>query len=245
AGEYLRRTGDLDTIRSLWPNIKAALGWIENFGDIDKDGFVEYRRQRDTGLVNQGWKDSLDSVFHADGSLAEGPIALCEVQAYVYGAWKEAGYMAHRLGHKAERERCERKAEDIRRLFEQSFWCDDIGTYTIALDGRKEKCSVVTSNPGHALFTGIAGAERAQAVAARLMAPDMFSGWGIRTVATSAPRYNPMSYHNGSVWPHDNGLIALGFARYGLKEPVLRLTRTLMEAAGYIELKRLPELFCG
>jgi glycogen debranching enzyme len=245
AGEYLRRTGDLDTIRALWPNIEAALGWIENHGDIDKDGFVEYRRQRDTGLVNQGWKDSFDSVFHANGDLAEGPIALCEVQAYVYGAWKEAAFMARHLGGKADSEKYSKRAEDIRARFEQEFWCENLGTYALALDGNKKKCAVPTSNPGHALYTGIADAERAQRVAARLLEPDMFSGWGIRTVGQTAARYNPMSYHNGSVWPHDNGLIALGLARYGQKDAVLRVFRGLIEAASHVELKRLPELFCG
>jgi glycogen debranching enzyme len=245
AGEYLRRTGDLDTIRGLWTNIKAALDWIENHGDVDGDGFVEYHRQRDTGLVNQGWKDSIDSIFHANGDLAEGPIALCEVQAYVYGAWKEAAFMAHRLGLRSEWGKYELRAEAIRARFEESFWCEELGTYALALDGEKKKCAVPSSNPGHALFTGIADSERAARVAKQLLEPDMFSGWGIRTIGTSAARYNPMSYHNGSIWPHDNGLIALGMARYGLKEPVMKVFRGLMEAAGHIELRRLPELFCG
>lgn len=245
AGEYLRRTGDLETIRSLWTNIKAALDWVEHYGDVDGDGFVEYHRQRDTGLVNQGWKDSVDSIFHANGDLAEGPIALCEVQAYVYGAWKEAAFIARRLGLRSEWDTYDLRAEDIRARFEQSFWCEELGTYALALDGKKKKCAVPSSNAGHALFTGIADSERAALVAKQLLEPDMFSGWGIRTVGISAARYNPMSYHNGSIWPHDNGLIALGMARYGLKEPVLKLFRGLFEAAGHIELRRLPELFCG
>ncbi len=245
AGEYMRRTGDLETIRALWPNIKAALNWIETYGDIDGDGFVEYRRQRDTGLVNQGWKDSFNSIFHKNGDLAEGPIALCEVQAYVYGAWKEAGEMARRLGAKGESAKYDMRAEEIRARFEKVFWCEEMGTYALALDGKKRKCEVPASNAGHTLFTGIADSERAGRVAARLLEPDMFSGWGIRTVGTSAARYNPMSYHNGSIWPHDNGLIAMGLARYGQKEAVLKVFRGLFEAAGYIELRRLPELFCG
>lgn len=245
AGEYLRRTGDLATVRDLWPNVEAALGWIENFGDADGDGLVEYQRQRDTGLVNQAWKDSFDSVFHADGELADGPIAMCEVQAYVYGAWTEAAFIARQLGKKADAERYDAAAENIRALFERNFWCEDLRIYALALDGRKRKCTVVSSNSGHALFTGIADAERAQRVAARLLEPDMFSGWGVRTVGMTAARYNPMSYHNGSIWPHDNALIALGMARYGLKDGVLRIFAGLMEAAGHIELRRLPELFCG
>jgi glycogen debranching enzyme len=245
AGEYLRSTGDIDTIRGLWTNIKAALDWIAHYGDVDGDGFVEYHRQRDTGLVNQGWKDSVDSVFHANGELAEGPIALCEVQAYVYGAWKEASYMAHRLGYRSDWGKYDLRAEEIRARFEESFWCEKLGTYALALDGKKRKCEVPTSNPGHALYTGIADSERAARVAKQLLEPDMFSGWGIRTVGSSAARYNPMSYHNGSIWPHDNGLIALGLARYDMKEQVLKLFRGMFEAAGHIELRRLPELFCG
>jgi glycogen debranching enzyme len=245
AGEYLRRTGDVETIRGLWTNIKAALDWIEQYGDVDGDGFVEYHRQRDTGLVNQGWKDSFDSVFHANGDLAEGPIALCEVQAYVYGAWKEAAFMAQRLGLRSDWGKYELRAEYIRARFEESFWCEELGTYALALDGKKKKCEVPTSNAGHALFTGIADSERAARVAKHLLEPDMFSGWGIRTVGISAARYNPMSYHNGSIWPHDNGLIALGLARYGLKNEVLKVFRGLIEAGGHMELRRLPELFCG
>jgi glycogen debranching enzyme len=245
AGEYLRRTGDADFIAGLWPNILAALDWIETHGDVDGDGFVEYDRQRDTGLINQGWKDSVDSVFHADGTLAQGPIALCEVQAYVYGAWSEAAEMARRLGQPERRAKFQRRAEDIRARFEAAFWCEHLGTYALALDGQKRRCEVRTSNAGHALYTGIANPERAARVAAALMDPGSFSGWGIRTVASPASRYNPMSYHNGSIWPHDNGVIALGLARYGFKDAVLKVFTGLMEAAGQIELQRLPELFCG
>lgn len=245
AGEYLRRTGDLDFISGIWPNILRALDWIDTHGDVDGDGFVEYNRQRDTGLVNQGWKDSVDSVFHADGTLAQGPIALCEVQAYVYGAWNEAAAMARRLGYPDLRMRFEGRAEEIRSRFEQAFWCEDLGTYALALDGEKRPCRVRTSNAGHALYTGIASPQRAARVAATLMEPGSFSGWGIRTAAQTATRYNPMSYHNGSVWPHDNGFIALGLARYGFKDAVLKVFTGLMEAAGQIELQRLPELFCG
>ncbi|MFC5067705.1 glycogen debranching N-terminal domain-containing protein [Flaviflagellibacter deserti] len=245
AGAYLSRTGDVETIRSLWPNIQAALGWITNHGDVDDDGFVEYRRQRDTGLVNQGWKDSVDSIFHTNGDFAEGPIALCEVQGYVYAAWREAAAMARALGHDKNAITFDRRAEDIRKAFEEKFWIEELGTYAIALDGQKRPCAVASSNAGHALFTGIVHPDRAKRVAALLMEPESFSGWGIRTISTSAARYNPMSYHNGSIWPHDNGLIALGFARYGLKDAVLKVFKGLIEAAGEIELNRLPELFCG
>jgi len=246
AGRYLRRSGDVETIRALWPNVEAALGWIETFGDLDGDGFVEYQRQRETGLSNQGWKDSVDSVFHADGTLVQGPVALCEVQAYVYGAWCEAAFMARALG-KLERvaQGYADKAERLRRQFEETFWCEELGTYAIALDGHKRRCEVVTSNAGQVLFTGIADRDRAESVADVLMEPACFSGWGIRTLSANAPRYNPMSYHNGSVWPHDNALIAMGFAHYGLKTPVLRILQGLTEAAGFTPLRRLPELFCG
>ncbi len=245
AGEYLARTGDLKTIKTIWPNIVAALGWIENHGDVDGDGFVEYHRQRDTGLVNQGWKDSFDSVFHKNGDLAEGPIALCEVQAYVYGAWTKAAEMARRLGLDADARNYDSRAKTLRSCFEDVFWSEELGTYALALDGRKKPCEVVTSNSGHALLTGMVSPERAARVSARLIEPDMFTGWGIRTVGTGAARYNPMSYHNGSIWPHDNGLIARGMARYGQKQAVLKVFRGLIDAAGHIELRRLPELFCG
>jgi glycogen debranching enzyme len=245
AGEYYRRTGDTALIREIWPNILAALKWIDEFGDVDGDGFVEYNRQRDTGLANQGWKDSLDSVFHEDGSFAQGPIALCEVQAYVFGAWNAAAEMAVGLGRADEAAGFRGRAEDIRVRFEAEFWSEEIGTYALALDGGKRRCEVRSSNAGHALLTGIASAERAEQVTAVLMDPSSFSGWGIRTIATSGARYNPMSYHNGSIWPHDNGLIALGMARYGHKDAVLKLLTGLIDAAGKIELQRLPELFCG
>jgi glycogen debranching enzyme len=195
--------------------------------------------------VNQGWKDSNDSIFHADGALAEGPIALCEVQAYAYAARRHAACLARRLGQEPLAVRLDAAAERLRRRFEQAFWCEELGTYALALDGAKRPCRVVASNAGHALYCGIASPERARRVAATLLAPSSFSGWGVRTVATTGHRYNPMSYHDGSVWPHDNGLIALGFARYGLKAPILRIFQGLIDASAYIDLRRLPELFCG
>ncbi|HEX6979664.1 MAG TPA: amylo-alpha-1,6-glucosidase [Alphaproteobacteria bacterium] len=245
AGEYFRRTGDIETIRSLWPNIEAALAWIDRFGDVDGDGFVEYRRKSESGLDNQGWKDSRDAIFHADGRLAEPPIALCEVQAYVYGAKSRAASMARALGLQAVAARLDHEAQALRERFEQAFWCEDLGTYALALDGNKQPCRVRTSNAGHALYTGIAAPERAVRVAVALMGRTSFSGWGIRTVASTEARYNPMSYHNGAVWPHDNAIIALGFARYGLKDHVARLTRAIFDASIHMDLQRLPELFCG
>jgi glycogen debranching enzyme len=244
-GEYFIRSGDLDTVRELWPNVEAALNWIDTYGDRDGDGFVEYYRQTQEGLANQGWKDSHDAVFHSDGRTAEGPIALCEVQAYVYGAKRHAALLAGALGHHARAGRLQAQAMALRRQFEEKFWCEELSTYALALDGDKQACQVVASNAGQVLLTGIALPERAQRVADTLLSPSAFSGWGIRTVAHSAARFNPMSYHNGSVWPHDNGLIAMGMARYGQKEAAAQVFSALFDAASYMELRRLPELFCG
>lgn len=245
AGMYLERTGDKQTIQEIWPNIEAALRWIDDYGDIDGDGFVEYSRAMDSGLANQGWKDSYDAIFHADGREAEGPIALCEVQGYIYAAKQQAALMATSLGFAKRASELLLQAERLRLKFEEAFWCEDIGTYALALDGTKHTCRVLASNAGHALFTGIAAPERARKVAETLLNPDGFSGWGIRTVFRGQPRYNPMSYHNGSVWPHDNALIAIGFARYGLKAEAARVFAGIFNAARHQELKRLPELFCG
>jgi glycogen debranching enzyme len=243
AGQYLERSGDLDTIRSIWPNIKAALAWID--GASDTDGFLAYRRMTDRGLANQGWKDSFDSVFHADGSAAEPPIALCEVQAYVFAAKRGAARIARLLGEPELGARLETQAEALRERFEQDFWMEDRGCYALALDGDRRQCRVLSSNAGHALFAGIASPERAERVARLLTGKAFFSGWGVRTIASGEVRYNPMSYHNGSVWPHDNALIALGLARYGHKAEVLRIFEGMFGAADYDEFRRLPELFCG
>jgi glycogen debranching enzyme len=244
-GKYFERTGDLETVRSLWPNVEAALEWIDRYGDRDGDGFVEYYRQTTEGLANQGWKDSCDAIFHRDGRSAEGPIALCEVQAYVYGAKRHAAVLAGALGRQARADSLTAQAKQLREQFEAKFWCDELSVYALALDGDKRPCRVVTSNAGQVLLTGIASAERAERLARTLLSPTIFSGWGIRTVALSEARYNPMSYHNGSVWPHDNGLIAMGLARYGHKQAAAQIFSALFDAASYMELRRLPELFCG
>ena len=246
AGAYLDRTGDLDTVLELWPHIEAALHWIDTYGDRDGDGFVEYGRRNPEGLVNQGWKDSSDSVFHATGELAVGPVALVEVQAYAYGAWRAAATMARRLKRRSDEIAAMiQRAKDLRIRFDQAFWDGALGTYVLALDGDKRPCRVRTSNAGHALFTGLALPERAAEVVQVLMQPSSFSGWGIRTLASTEVRYNPMSYHNGSVWPHDNALIGAGMARYGFRAEASRICKGLFEASTYIDLKRLPELFCG
>jgi glycogen debranching enzyme len=244
-GEYFVRTGDLETVRALWPNADAALRWMDTYGDRDGDGFVEYYRQTKEGLANQGWKDSQDSIFHSDGRIAAGPIALCEVQAYVYGAKRHGALLAGALGQHALASSLQAQAMALRARFEEKFWCEELSVYAIALDGAKEPCRVVSSNSGQVLLTGIASPERAELVSRTLLAPDMFSGWGVRTLAMSAARYNPMSYHNGSVWPHDNALIAMGMARYGQKEAASKVFGALFDAASYMDLRRLPELFCG
>jgi glycogen debranching enzyme len=245
AGLYTEQTGDLETLHELWPNIEAALNWIDGPGDPDRDGFVEYHRANENGLVNQGWKDSHDAIFHADGSTAQGPIALCEVQGYVYAAKRLAALGARRLGKAALGAALDAEAASLAERFEAAFWCEDMGTYALALDGQKRPCRVRTSNAGQVLFSGIASPERAEAVMRDLMRPSFFSGWGIRTVAREERCYNPMSYHNGSVWPHDNSLIAAGFARYGHKSAVDRVFKGLFDAASYMDLRRLPELYCG
>jgi glycogen debranching enzyme len=245
AGAYYERTADRAFAEALWPHVEAALGWIDRYGDRDGDGFVEYQRQSGAGLVHQGWKDSDDAVFHADGSPARGPIALCEVQGYVYAAWRAGAALAAVLGRGERADALARQAEILRERFERAFWCEELSTYALALDGDKRPCRVRTSNAGQCLFTGIVGPERAGRMAEILLSPESFSGWGVRTVATSEARYNPMVYHNGSVWPHDNALIAHGLARYGLGDAALRIWTGLFGAGMYFDLHRMPELFCG
>jgi glycogen debranching enzyme len=245
AGLYVDRTDDERTLQELWPSIEAALQWIDGAGDPDGDGFVEYERISERGLLNQGWKDSLDAVFHADGSQATGAIALAEVQAYVYAAKRAAARCSRRLGLLDFAERLDAEAEELAIHFDHAFWCPEIDSYALALDGEKRQCRVRTSNAGQVLFTGIAPTHRAVRIADELMRPRFFSGWGIRTVASGEARYNPMSYHNGSIWPHDNALIAAGFARYGVRASVETIFRGMFHAASYMEFRRLPELFCG
>lgn len=245
AGLYLERTGDMATIRAIWPNIMAALSWCDTSGDADGDGFVEYARETEAGLANQGWKDSHDSIFHADGSLAVGPIALCEVQGYVYAAKRAAATLASALGERSIAVILFEQAATLQTRFHESFWCEEIGTYALALDGAKKPCRVRSSNAGHALFAGIADPAYALRVADTLTGPEAFSNWGIRTISQGENRYNPISYHNGSVWPHDNALIAQGFGRYGLKGHAAKVFSGMFDAATYQDLLRLPELFCG
>ncbi len=245
AGAFYERTADRPFLEALWPHVERAIHWIDTLGDRDGDGFVEYYRRSPHGLVHQGWKDSVDAIFHANGVLADGPIALCEVQAYVYAAKRQAAVLAAALGRVERAGELQRQAEALQRRFEEVFWDDELSTYVLALDGEKRPCRVRTSNAGHCLFAGIASQEHASRVAQTLMGEDFFSGWGIRTVAGSEVRYNPISYHNGSVWPHDNALIAAGMARYGMKDRALKILASLYDASLFVDLARLPELFCG
>jgi glycogen debranching enzyme len=245
AAAYFRRTGDLTFLRTLAPNIQRALRWIEDYGDVDGDGFVEYARRTETGLIQQGWKDSHDSVFHADGVLADAPIALAEVQGYVYAAWHAAAEIATALGEPEQAEAAKRKATALRARFAEAFWDAKLSTYVLALDGSKRPCRVRSSNAGHTLFTGIALTEHAPKVVETLMREESFSGWGIRTLDADERRYNPMSYHNGSVWPHDNAMIAVGLARYGFADSALRVFEAQLAASRFVDLRRLPELWCG
>ena len=245
AGQYLSRTGDLDTIRELWPNIERGLAWMRDYGDRDGDGFLEYRRETEKGLQNQCWKDSFDSVFHADGHIPNGPIAMAEIQGYAFSAYRNAAYCADRLGNPTEASRLRDLASGLQERFAAAVWCEDIGTYAIALDGAKEPCRVRTSNAGQVLWSGIASPERAKRVSDSMVSPAFFSGWGIRTLAQGEARFNPMSYHDGSIWPHDNSLIAAGMARYGHMEQVETVFTGLFDTATYMDLRRIPELFCG
>lgn len=244
AGHYWKRTGDDKLIRDLWPHIEAALRWMDKFGDRDGDGFIEYYRASSSGLVNQGWKDSGDSIFHADGTLCRGPIALVEVQAYAYEAKSLAAEMAQSLGLTEQGAELRRQALELKARFEANFWSDDLGSYVLALDGDKRQCRVLSSNAGQVLRSGIAHADRARRVAEAMLSPRMFSGWGIRTLSDAEARYNPMSYHNGSVWPHDNALIAAGLS---LVHPatVERVFAAMLDAATQMHQSRLPELYCG
>lgn len=245
AGYYYQATADLEFIKKIWPHIKFALEWIKIYGDTDQDGFIEYNRHSSDGLINQGWKDSHDSVFHEDGTFAKGPIALCEVQGYVYDAKIRASELAFILGEEELSKNLLLEAKTLREKFIQSFWCEEISSFALALDGEKRQCKVLSSNAGHCLFSGIAIPEHARKVANILFKKNMFSGWGIRTIASNEALYNPMSYHNGTIWPHDNALIALGLARYGFKGMIAKILTGIFQVANYMDLNRLPELFCG
>lgn len=245
AGRYWQRTDDRDFIAQLWPHIMRAMEWIERYGDSDDDGFIEYSRHSERGLVQQGWKDSDDTVFHRDGSLAEPPIALCEVQAYVYEAYQLGAELATVLDHQDIAARWRGRLMPLAEAFDRAFWLEDIGTYALALDGNKRPCAVRSSNAGHALYCGIAQPARAARIAAGMLSDAGFNGWGVRTIFAGEARYNPMSYHNGSVWPHDTAIVAAGLARYGYTDAALNILSGIFNASTFFDLGRLPELFCG
>jgi glycogen debranching enzyme len=243
-GEVSRWGFGPDAIAALLPHADRALEWIWSYGDRDGDGFVEYARLNDRGLINQGWKDSWDGVNFADGRLAEAPIALCEVQGYVYGAYMARAWMAYDGGDEALAADLRARAARLKKQFNEQFWLPERGYYAIALDKDKRPVDACASNMGHCLWNGIIDEDKAPLVVERLMSPEMFSGWGVRTLASDMGAYNPASYHNGSVWPHDNAIIQAGLLRYGFVEEAQRISTALLEAAEYSE-GRLPELFCG
>jgi glycogen debranching enzyme len=243
--EYERWTADEDLVDRLWPNALAALEWIDEHGDADADGFVEYERQSERGLTNQGWKDSSDAIRYQDGTLAEGPIALVEVQGYVYAARRGLARLARLRGDASLAAEQDAAADRLRQGFEDAYWMPDAGTYALALDGEKRQVDAIASNAGHALWSGIASDERAASVARVLTGPGMWSGWGIRTLSSKTIGYNPIGYHLGSIWPHDNGICAAGFARYGLFDEARMVAGAMLEATVHFGEARLPELFCG
>lgn len=244
-GRYVQTTGDLGLAEELWSNAERALDWIERWGDADGDMYVEYLRETPRGLANQGWKDSFDAISHADGTLARPPIALCEVQGYVYSAYGSIADVARRLGHEPLAARLSQRAAILRSRFSRDFWLEHERTVALALDADKRPCRVMTSNAGHCLAAGLLNREQADLVADKLMDEAMFGGWGVKTLSSRERRYNPMSYHNGSVWPHDNALIAAGLARVKRRSDAIRILEGLLQAVGYLNTGSLPELFCG
>ena len=243
AGAYARRTGDLGFVDGLWPALRSAMGWIERVCDSNPDGFLSYARGRESGLANQGWKDSEDSVFHEDGRIPHGPIALVEVQGYVFAALRAMAELALRRGERDDAARWQARAHVLRDAVEHRFWMEDRGFYGIAIDGDGALCRVRSSNPGHLLYVGLPDPARAATTASQLLTSDFYTGWGIRTLASGQARFNPMSYHNGSVWPHDTAICASGIAHHD-RSGALRLLRSVFETATHFEM-RLPELFCG
>ena len=243
--EYLMWTDDRATGEKLLPAAEAAMRWIEEFGDKDGDGFVEYQRVTERGLINQGWKDSFDGVPHLDGSPAKAPIALVEVQGYCIDARRRLARLYRQLGRREEASRLIARAQKLQRLVDEAFWVEKSGSYALALDGDKRQVQTVTSNQGHLLFSRVVSEDRARRVARSLLSPESFSGWGIRTLAAGQKSYNPLSYHNGTVWPHDNSMIAMGLSHYGMQKQAVQLLGALYDTARHFRHQRLPELFCG
>jgi glycogen debranching enzyme len=243
-GELLRWGAPREEIHALVPAADRALEWIETYGDRDGDLFVEYERLSPSGLANQGWKDSWDGVTYADGRVAQAPIALCEVQGYVYAAYLARAALADDAGDASLARSCRDRAEALRQAFEDAFWLPDVGWYALGLDADKQPIDSLTSNVGHCLWSGIVAPDRTARLAELLTSPEMFTGWGVRTLASSMAAYNPMSYHNGSVWPHDSAIVAAGLKRSGHDDEALLVASGILEAAEQFD-GRLPELMCG
>ncbi|OMF62171.1 amylo-alpha-1,6-glucosidase [Paenibacillus sp. FSL R5-0490] len=243
--EYVKWTGDLETFRQLEENVKRALEWIDQYGDRDGDLFVEYHQESSKGIANQGWKDSGDSIVHRNGDYAETPIALSEVQGYVYQAKQGIASIYNKLGNKEAASELKAQAEKLQEAFENEFWMEDQEFYAIALDGRKKQVGTITSNPGHVLYSEMLAEKRAEKVSSMLTGEKMFSGFGIRTMGEGEAGYNPMSYHDGSIWPHDNSMILLGMSKLGFSADAKKVMTGLIQASQYFEYDRLPELFCG
>jgi len=245
AAEYYAWTADLEVLREVEPSLRAALQWVDTYGDPDRCGYLEYEKRSPTGLVNQGWKDSREAVIYADGTLAKPPIALVEVQGYVYAAKKKLAPLFAALGDHALASRLRQEAASLKRRFNRDFWLENESFFALALDGDKHPADAITSNPGQALWTGIVQRRLAEPVVEVLMRNDMFSGWGIRTLSATSSRFNPLGYHLGTVWPHDNSLIAMGFKKYGFEEELNEVATALFDAARPLAYYRLPELFAG
>lgn len=243
--EYVKWTGDLTLFKELEENIENALKWINEYGDRDGDLFVEYYQESSKGIPNQGWKDSDDSMVHRNGEYAKSPIALSEVQGYVYQAKMGLAEIYQWVGRVDIAESLRQEAQALQQKFEEHFWMNDVSFYAIALDGNKQQVGTITSNPGHLLMSGMLSPERVEAVADMLLSSKMFSGYGIRTMGEKEAGYNPMSYHNGSVWPHDNSLIVLGLSKMGKQDQANKIIQGLIDASEHFEYHRLPELFCG
>ena len=245
AAEYYAWTADLELLHEVEPNLRAALRWVDTYGDLNGDGYLDYEKRSPTGLVNQGWKDSRDAVIHADGTLAKPPIALVEVQGYVYAAKKKLASLFAALGDRPLALRLQQEAAGLKRRFNRDFWLENERFFALALDGDGRPADAITSNPGQALWTGIVQRRLAESVVEVLMRNDMFSGWGIRTLSATSSRFNPLGYHLGTVWPHDNSLIAMGFKKYGFEEELNEVATALFDAARALTYYRLPELFAG
>lgn len=237
--------GDDSLLRDYRDTALRCLEWIDRDGDLDGDGFQEYEMRSSDGIENQGWKDSGDAIVYPDGSQVKAPIALCELQGYVFDAWMRMAEIFDALGENDIAADLCQKAATLQTQFEQKFWCEDIGFYAFALDSEKQPVKTIASNPGHCLWSGIISPERAEQVVKRLLQPDMWSGWGIRTLSVNNPDYNPFSYHRGSIWPHDNSIVAMGFKRYGFDTETAQVAHGVLDAAKHFATYRIPELYAG